>query len=90
MPYLFLSYLLILSLVAFVLYGIDKRRAKRRAYRIPEVTLLSLGFFGGAVGALAAMQTLRHKTKHWYFYAVNILGLAWQMALLVLLFLKSK
>lgn len=88
MPYLFLLYLLILSLVALALYGVDKHRAKRRAYRVPEAALLSLGFFGGAAGALVAMQSFRHKTKHWYFYAVNILGLAWQAALLVLLFSK--
>ena len=87
MPFVLAGYLLVLSLVSFVIYGVDKHRAKRRAYRIPEAALLSLGFFGGALGALAAMQMLRHKTKHWYFYAVNVLGLAWQAALLIYLLL---
>ncbi|MBQ8350891.1 MAG: DUF1294 domain-containing protein [Clostridia bacterium] len=89
MPYLYLVYLLALSIVAFCLYGIDKYRAKRHFRRVPEVTLLSLGFLGGAVGALCAMQLFRHKTKHKYFYAVNLLGIVWQLGLFVLLFLKN-
>ena len=88
MPYIFLIYLLALSFVAFCLYGIDKHRAKRRAYRVPETALLSLGFFGGALGALCAMRLFRHKTKHWYFYAVNVAGIAWQGALLLFLILS--
>lgn len=88
MPYLFLCYLLLFSLVAFFAYGIDKRRAKRRARRVPEAFLLSVGFLGGAVGALGAMQLFRHKTKHWYFYAINLVGLAWQLACFVFLFVK--
>ena len=50
--------------------------------------LLGLGFFGGSVGALAGMQLFRHKTKHWYFWAVNIAGLLWQ-ALVLLWLLKG-
>ncbi len=79
--WLFAAYMLVMSLVAFILYGRDKGLAKRGARRTPEKTLLGVGFFGGAVGALFGMQTFRHKTKHWYFYAVNILGLILQLAL---------
>jgi len=75
----------VLSLLAFVLYGADKRKAKRNEWRIPEKTLLLTSFLGGALGGLAAMQLFRHKTKHWYFYAVNLLGLAWQVGLVVYL-----
>ena len=74
-----------LSLLAFILYGADKRRARRKEWRISEKTLLLISFFGGALGGLAAMQLFRHKTKHWYFYAVNLLGLAWQVGLLLYL-----
>ena len=70
------------SINSFYLYAIDKRRAKRGAWRLPERMLLSAGFIGGALGALVAMQLLRHKTRHYYFYLVNILGLAWQVALI--------
>ncbi len=71
------------SLVALWFYWRDKRRAKKHRFRIPEAVLLSLGFFGGSVGALLGMNLFRHKTKHWYFWAVNLLGLAWQAALVV-------
>ena len=69
-----------MSIVAFILYGVDKRKAKREAWRIPEAVLLGWGFFGGACGALCAMKFFRHKTKHWYFWAVNILGLILHIA----------
>ena len=71
----FLVYVLILSIAAFITYGIDKLKAKGNRWRIPEKTLLLMGLLGGAVGALLGMEMFRHKTRHWYFYAVNILGL---------------
>ncbi len=77
------AYLLIISLIALCAYGIDKKRARRHQWRIPEKVLLGLGFLGGAAGALLAMRCFRHKTKHWYFWAVNMLGLLWQMGVLV-------
>ena len=81
----YLIFLAVMSLIALVLYCADKSKAKKGKWRIKEATLLSFGFFGGAVGALAGMKLFRHKTKHWYFWAVNILGLAWQIALLIYL-----
>ena len=77
-----------LSLVAFALYGADKHRARRGAWRIPEKVLLGFSFFGGAAGSLLGMLAFRHKTRHWYFHAVNLLGIAWQVALLVFLFVR--
>lgn len=47
--------------------GIDKSRAKRHAWRIPEKTLFLVCIFGGSVGTWAGMYLFRHKTKHWYF-----------------------
>lgn len=76
---------IIINIAAYVTYGRDKRLAKEGKWRIPEKVLLSLSFFGGAAGALAAMHLFRHKTKHWYFYAVGIAGLLWQAALLIFL-----
>jgi uncharacterized membrane protein YsdA (DUF1294 family) len=64
----FLAYLLLMNLLAFALMGIDKRRAKRHAWRIPELTLMLVGFFGGSVGGLLGMQVFRHKTKHPKFF----------------------
>jgi uncharacterized membrane protein YsdA (DUF1294 family) len=80
-----ISVFAVLSLLAFILYGADKRRARRGLWRISEKTLLLTSFLGGALGGLAAMQVFRHKTKHWYFYAINLLGLAWQIALVLYL-----
>ena len=77
----YLLYLLSLSLITFVLYAADKSKARRGAWRISEKTLLLSGFLGGAVGALLAMKLFRHKTKHFYFYVVNVLGLILQLTL---------
>ena len=81
----YLVALAVLSFITFIVYGVDKRRSVEGKWRISEKVLLSLSFFGGAVGGYLAMKTLRHKTKHWYFYAINILGIAWQAGLLVYL-----
>ncbi len=80
---LFTIYLILLSLIAFFVYAADKKRAKKKEWRIPEATLLALGFFGGAYGALNAMYFLRHKNRRWYFYVINYIGFLWQVALLV-------
>ncbi|MCD7733055.1 MAG: DUF1294 domain-containing protein [Oscillospiraceae bacterium] len=78
---MYLGYLLLMSLVVFVMYGIDKRRAKRGEWRISEKALLTLGVIGGAAGALLGMHLFRHKTKHWYFWAINIIALCLQIIL---------
>ena len=81
------SYLLLLSVITFVAYGADKKKAKDHKYRTKEKTLLGLSFFGGAFGGYPAMLIFRHKTKaeHWYFTFVNLLGLAVHIALMILL-----
>lgn len=81
-------YLVSMSLSAFVMYGADKRKAKRGELRIPELTLLGLSFMGGAAGGYAAMFLFRHKTRKTYFHLVNLLGLLWQAALLFFLILR--
>ncbi len=78
----------VMSLIAFWLYWRDKRKAKKHRFRIPEAVLLGVGFLGGAVGALLGMNVLRHKTRHWYFWVVNVIGLVLQILLVV--WLKQK
>lgn len=78
--YIYLAAVFALSLAAFAAYGADKSKARRGAWRIPEKVLLGLSFFGGAAGGLCGMLLFRHKTRHWYFWAVNVLGLLWQTA----------
>ena len=81
----YLIVLAVMSVAALLLYGVDKLKAKAGAWRIPEATLLSVGFFGGAAGALLGMKLWRHKTRHWYFWAINALGLLWQIIVLIVL-----
>lgn len=71
----------VMSVLAFVCFGVDKRRAQKRKHRISEACLIGLGLLGGAVGALLGMHLFRHKTRHWYFYAFNLLFLAVQAVL---------
>lgn len=82
-------FLIVMSLAAAILYKADKVKAKKGKWRIKESTLLGFGFFGGAIGALSGMKLFRHKTKHWYFWCVNIVGLIWQTGLLVYLVFRT-
>ena len=86
------AYLVLLSLIAFIAYGVDKKKAKSGKWRTKEKTLLLLSFLGGAFGGYPAMLIFRHKTKgeHWYFTAVNWLGLAVHITLMILLISASK
>ena len=86
------SYLVLLSLITFIAYGVDKKKAKSGKWRTKEKTLLSLSFLGGAFGGYPAMLIFRHKTKgeHLYFTAVNWLGLAVHIALMILIIFVFK
>ena len=61
---LILIYLLAINVFAFFLYGIDKWKAKRSKWRIPEMILLSIAVIGGSVGAWIGMKVWHHKTMH--------------------------
>ena len=65
--YIILVYLILINLLGFSLMGIDKSRAKKRLWRIPESTLFVVAIMGGSVGAIIGMKKFHHKTKHWYF-----------------------
>ncbi len=73
----------VISVITYTLYTVDKRRAEKKKQRIPEATLIGFSLLGGAMGGYFAMHTKRHKTKHWYFHFFNILGLIWQIGLLI-------
>ncbi len=60
-------YFLAINIVLFVVMGVDKYRAIRQRWRIPEATLFILALVGGACGGTVGMYSFRHKTKHWYF-----------------------
>lgn len=60
-------YILGINILTFIIYGIDKLKAKKNKWRVPEKTLLLLALVGGSVGAFLAMRAFHHKTKHWQF-----------------------
>lgn len=60
-------YFLIINIAGYASMGLDKSKAKRREWRIPEATLFSIAILGGSVGSILGMFHFRHKTRHWYF-----------------------
>lgn len=73
-----------INVLVFALYGVDKRRAIRGEWRIPERTLLTGTWLLGGVGAWLAMRTFRHKTKHRVFQVSATLGAALSLMLMTL------
>ena len=59
-----LYYLIAINAITFITYGIDKWKARKNKWRIPESTLLLLAVFGGSIGAFLGMRVWRHKTMH--------------------------
>lgn len=64
---LILAYFILINLIGFASMGIDKRKAKMGAFRIPEATLFFIAIVGGSIGSITGMHLFRHKTRHWYF-----------------------
>ena len=75
---------LIVNLVVFILYGVDKRRAVKRLWRIPERTLLIGTWLLGGVGAWMGMRVFRHKTKHLAFQISEPIGAVLSIAAMIL------
>lgn len=76
--------LLLMNVIAFLVYGLDKLKAVHHWRRIPEAVLLSLSFLGGSAGSLMAMSLFRHKTQHMnfrllvpLFLVIQLVGLGW-------------
>ena len=84
MTKMILLYLLIVNALGFLLMLVDKRKAQKNLWRIPESTLFLMAAIGGSIGSLAGMYKFRHKTKHWQF----VIGMpAILIAQIVLVFL---
>lgn len=79
----FLIYLLIINLIGFFSMFLDKQKAKRNKWRIPEKTLFLIALIGGSLGTTLGMYTFRHKTKHWYFKFCMPLILVVQLVLAI-------
>lgn len=75
-------YLIAVNVMAFAAYGIDKRRARLRRWRIPESVLLLLAIVGGPLGAVVGMKAFHHKTQHRKFMIlIPLLLMLWCMVL---------
>lgn len=80
---LIVIYILAVNVLGFALMGIDKSRAKKRGFRIPEATLFVVAIIGGSIGTIIGMFSFRHKTRHWYFlYGLPVILLI-QIALVI-------
>ena len=88
MTYFIIGYLVCINLAGLASMGMDKRKAIRRQWRIPEATLFLIALLGGSLGSIIGMQLFRHKTKHWYFvWGMPAIFFA-ELALMLLLVLK--
>lgn len=85
MKALVVVYVILMNLLGFFIMGEDKRRARKKLWRIPEKTLFLCSLLGGSIGTWAGMYAFRHKTKHWYFVLGMPLILFLQVGILVYL-----
>ncbi len=83
------AYLILVNLIAFAVMGIDKNKAKRHKFRIPEAVLFILAIIGGSIGSIGGMYTFRHKTKHASFVFGMPFILILQVAAILWLWLSS-
>ena len=84
--HLILLYLIIINAAGFLLMLIDKQKARRGAWRIPEATLIWVAILGGSIGSLIGMYLFRHKTRHLKFLLGIPVILFAQLALLIWLY----
>ena len=89
MAQIIICYLVMVNLVAFITYGIDKLKARRNKKRIPEATLLLLAIVGGSIGAWLGVKVWHHKTLHKKFkYGIPLIIIV-QIALCIYLFTNN-
>ena len=78
-------YLVIVNLAGLIVMGIDKLRARKRAWRIPESTLFVIALIGGSLGTTIGMHLFHHKTRHCYFLFGMPAILVLQIAIVLIL-----
>ena len=84
-----LYYLIVINVIAFFIYGIDKLKAKKGKWRIPESTLLLLAIIGSSIGAWLGIKVWHHKTLHKKFkYGIPLIVIA-QIAIAVYIFREN-
>ena len=81
-------YLLLMNAIGILLMLIDKQKARKNHWRIPEATLMTIAAFGGSLGCIGGMYAFRHKTKHLKFTLGLPILLAIQIMVFVICFLR--
>lgn len=77
MKYL-LFWLVIINIITFAVFGIDKKKAIDGKFRVSEAALFVLSLLGGSLGGLVAMYSFHHKTRKWYFkFGIPLILIAW-------------
>ncbi|TJX15416.1 DUF1294 domain-containing protein [Tissierella creatinini] len=86
---LLIDYLIFINIATFLIFAVDKKRAQRGKWRVPEAWLFGLSFIGGSLGGLLSMKIMRHKTKKISFaigmpilLIINFLGVYYLKTLL--------
>ncbi|MCF0229249.1 MAG: DUF1294 domain-containing protein [Parasporobacterium sp.] len=85
----FIIYLIVINIAGFAVMGIDKKRAVKGQWRIPEKTFFIISLLGGGLGSWVGMYVFRHKTKHWYFVVFIPLIFIVETAAVIFLFAKG-
>lgn len=67
LTYLIAAYFIIMNIAGLLVMYMDKHKARKHKWRIPEKTLFIVSLLGGSIGTWSGMYIFRHKTKHWYF-----------------------
>ncbi len=81
-----IAYIVLVNIIGFALMGIDKRKARKNAFRVPEATLFAMAIIGGSLGSFLGMHLFRHKTKHLSFIIGMPAILVIQIVIGILLF----
>ena len=83
---LMIIYIIAVNFIGFMAMVIDKAKAKKHAFRIPEATLFTIAIIGGSIGSIIGMRYFHHKTRHWYFVYGMPFILLLQIALLIFIY----
>ena len=67
LTYLIVAYFIVMNITGLLVMYLDKHKARKHKWRIPEKTLFIVSLLGGSIGTWSGMYIFRHKTKHWYF-----------------------
>lgn len=85
---LLLIYYIVINLITFILYGVDKKKAIGQKWRIPEKTLIGMAFLGGGIGAITGMSFFHHKTRKTKFLVLVPVALLLHVGLCCYLYLQ--